>query len=238
MGLTFKDKSFQLLIGSAFFVFVGLFFMIPLLTYISLYYVCQGSKELMATIGMYTAFVQAATQILSMIAIGAIAKHFDKKIVLIAGLIIGIIGYISGWFLFTPDAPYLTIIPPIIINIGLCACWVLNGSFSADICDYDELKTGRRREGMYSAVFAFLTKLAIAFVSAVSSWVLVKLGFEGQDIHPTMEQLFTLRWIYIAIPVGAMVAAILCMWKYPLTRDRVTEIQEQLKIKRAEAAAQ
>ncbi|MGD0338381.1 MAG: MFS transporter [Bacteroidota bacterium] len=236
MGLTFKDKSFQLLIGSAFFVFIGLFFMIPLLTYISLYYVCHGSKELMATIGMYTAFVQATTQILSMIAIGAFAKHFDKKIVLIAGLIVGIIGYISGWFLFTPDAPYLTIIPPVIINIGLCACWVLNGSFNADICDYDELKTGRRREGMYSAVFAFLTKLAIAFVSAVSSWVLVKLGFEGQDLHPTFEQLFTLRWIYIAIPVGAMVAAILCMWKYPLTKQRVSEIQEQLKQKRAEMA--
>jgi Na+/melibiose symporter-like transporter len=238
MALTFKDKSFLLLIGSAFFVFVGLFFMIPLLTYISLYHSCQGSKDLMATVGMYTGFIQAGTQILSMFVIGYVGKFFDKKVVLISGLIIGIIGYISSWFLFTPSNPYLTIIPPVIINIGLCACWVLNGSFNCDICDYDELKTGRRREGMYSAVFAFLTKLAIAFVMSVSSWVLVELGFSGTDIHPTTDQLFTLRWIYIVIPVVAMICAVLCMWRYPLTRERVTEIQDQLKQKRGETVQQ
>ncbi len=234
IGLTLKDKPFLLLIGSAFFVFVSLFFMIPLLTYISLYYVCQGEKELMATIGMYTGITQATFQILSMFAIGYFAKFFDKKKVLITGLFIGILGYLSSWFLFTPNHPYLTILPPVIINIGLCACWVLNGSFSADICDYDELKTGKRREGMYSAVFGFLSKLAIAVVSTVSSWVLVRLGFEGEDLHPAAEQLFTLRWFYIVVPVTAMMLAILCMWKYPLTRDKVQEIQEKLKSIRGE----
>lgn len=234
VGLTLKDKPFLLLIGSAFFVFVSLFFMIPLLTYISLYYVSQGDKELMGSIGMVTGFVQATAQILSMFAIGYIAKFFDKKRILIGGLIIGIAGYLSSWFLFTPETPYLTVIPPVVINIGLCACWVLNGSFSADICDYDELKTGKRREGMYSAVFGFLSKLAIALVTTVSSWVLVRLGFEGEDLNPTTDMLFTLRWFYIAVPVAAMLAAILCMWKYPLTRERVAEIQAKLRQKRGE----
>ncbi|MBN2102874.1 MFS transporter [bacterium] len=235
---TLEEKPFLLLIGSVFFVFVALFFMIPLLTYISLYYVCQGSKDLMATVGMYTGFVQAGTQILSMFVIGYFAKFFDKKKVLIAGLTVGIIGYLSSWFLFTPESPYLTIIPPVVINIGLCACWVLNGSFSADICDLDELKTGGRREGMYSAVFGFLNKLAIAVVSGVSAWVLVKLGFEGEDLNPTAQQLFTLRWFYIVIPVVAMIGAIICMWKYPLTRERVREIQEKLKQIRGETSLQ
>jgi Na+/melibiose symporter-like transporter len=34
-----------------------------------------------------------------------------------------------------------------------------------------------------------------------------------------------------------MTAAILCMWKYPLTKARVTEIQAQLKQKKDAAAA-
>ena len=237
MALTFKDRSFLLLMGSAFFVFVGLFFMLPMLTYVSLYHSCQGDKQLMASVGMWTGPVQTTTQLLSMFVIGYVGKFFDKKVVLIGGLVIGILGYLSSWFLFTPVHPYLTIFPPVIINIGLCACWVLNGSFNCDICDYDELKTGRRREGMYSAVFAFLTKLAIAFVMTISSLVLVKLGFSGTDQHPTEQQLFTLRWIYIAIPVAAMCCAILCMWKYPLTRERVAEIQAQLKQKKDAAAA-
>jgi GPH family glycoside/pentoside/hexuronide:cation symporter len=192
---------------------------------------------LMGKIGMHTSYVQATTQLLSMAAIWYGSKLFDKKVVWIGGLVIGIFGYVSSWFLFTPQHPYWTIFPPVIINIGLCACWVLMGSFNCDICDYDELKTGRRREGMYSAVFAFLTKLAIAFVMAISSWVLVRFGFEGTDLHPTAQQLFTLRWTYIAIPSTAMTAAILCMWKYPLTKARVTEIQAQLKQKKDAAAA-
>ena len=200
MALTFKDLASFRLISSSFFVFVGLFFMIPLLTYISLYYSCQGDKILMGKIGMHTSYVQATTQLLSMAAIWYVSKLFDKKVVWIGGLVIGILDYVSSWFLFTPQHPYLTIFPPVIINIGLCACWVLMGSFNCDICDYDELKTGRRREGMYSAVFAFLTKMAIAFVMTISSLVLVKLGFYGTDLHPTEQQLFTLRWIYIAIP--------------------------------------
>lgn len=229
IGQTLKEKPFLLLIGSVFFVFVALFFMIPLLTYISLYHVCQGNKDLMATIGMYTGFIQAGTQILSMFAIGYFAKFFDKKKVLITGLTVGILGYLSSWLLFTPQYPFLTIIPPVIINIGLCACWVLNGSFSADICDLDELNSGMRREGMYSSVFGFLNKLAIAFVSAVSAWVLVKLGFEGDNLNPTEGQLFTLRWFYIVVPVISMLAAIFCMWKYPLTKEKVQEIQNKLK---------
>jgi len=237
LTLTIKNEPFLLLIGSVFFVFVALFFMIPLLTYISLYYVCNGNKQLMASIGVYIAFVQATFQLLSMFAIGYLAKFFDKKKVLIGGLLLGIFGYLSSWFLFTPKYPYLTILPPVIINIGLCACWVLNGSFSADICDYDELKTGRRREGMFSAVFGFLNKLAIALVSTLSSWVLVRLGFEGENLNPTIEQLFTLRWFYIVVPVTAMVGAILCMWKYPLTRERVKEIQGELREIRGEVVS-
>ena len=237
LTLTIKNEPFLLLIGSVFFVFVALFFMIPLLTYISLYYVCNGSKHLMASIGVYIAFVQATFQLLSMFAIGYLAKFFDKKKVLIGGLLLGIFGYLSSWFLFTPKYPYLTILPPVIINIGLCACWVLNGSFSADICDYDELKTGRRREGMFSAVFGFLNKLAIALVSTLSSWMLVRLGFEGENLNPTIEQLFTLRWFYIVVPVTAMVGAILCMWKYPLTRERVKEIQGELRKIRGEVVS-
>ncbi len=232
---TLKDKAFIMLVGSVFFVFVALFYMIPLLTYINLFHVCDGDKILTGRIGVFTGPTQAVAQILATAAIGFFARYFDKKHVLITGLVIGITGYLISWFLFTPNHPYLAIIPPVVINIGLCACWVLNGSFNADICDYDELKTGRRREGMYSAVFGFLNKAAIALVMLISSWVLVRLGFEGNDIHPTSQQLFTLRWTYIVIPTVAMLGAIFCMWKYPLTKKRVAEIQKELEIRRSES---
>jgi glycoside/pentoside/hexuronide:cation symporter, GPH family len=250
---TFKDAPFRLLMGTIFFVFVSLFFMLPLLGYITLYHVGYDGmhkvldwswrspfqfnlvekfithKELAGIIGVYTGITQTTTQLLSVLVINRISKYFDKKSILITGLLIGILGYFSSWFLFTPVYPYLTILPPVIVNIGLSTCWVLIGSFSADICDYDELQTGKRREGMYSAVNGFLTKLSIAAVTVISSWVLIKIGIGGKDPQLTADQVFTLRWFYIVVPVAAMIIAILFIWKYPLTKEKVNEIQQKLK---------
>ncbi len=250
---TFQDAPFKIFMGAIFFIFLSLFFMLPLLNYITLYHVAYDGlhkvldwswkspfqfhiiekvithKELAGLLGAYGAVVQTSTQLTTVFVINKVSKFYDKKTVLNAGLIIGIIGYLSSWFLFTPEYPYLAILPPVIINIGLCACWVLIGSFCADICDYDEFKTGKRREGMYSAVTGFLIKAAIAFVTVISSWVLIQLGIEGKDPHLTVNQLFTLRWFYIAVPVSSIVVAMFFIWKYPLTKLKVAEIQESLK---------
>jgi Na+/melibiose symporter-like transporter len=249
---TFKDRPFRLLMGAIFFVFISLFFMLPLLGYITLYHVGYDGmhkvlnwswrapfqfhliekfithKELAGILGVYTGIVQTATQLISVLVINKVCKYYDKKTVLMAGLAIGILGYMSSWYLFTPNYPYLAILPPVIVNIGLSACWVLIGSFCADICDYDESKTGKRREGMFSAVTGFLMKLSIASVTVLTSWVLIRLGIQGQDPHLSVEQLFTIRWFYIAVPASAMIIAILFMIKYPLSKSKVNEIQEQL----------
>jgi Na+/melibiose symporter-like transporter len=254
---TLKDKPFRLMMGAVFFVFLSLYFMIPLLGYITLYHVGYDGmhkvlnwswsspftfhivekyvthKELSGIIGAYCGVVQTITTILSVFVINKVSKYFDKRVILISGLFLGIFGYASSWFLFTPNYPYLAIIPPVIVNIGLSACWVLMGSFIADICDFDELNTGKRREGMYSAITGFLTKLSIAFVTVITSSVLILLGIKGQDPHLNADQLFTIRWFYIAVPVTAMIASVLFMWKYPLTKVKVKEIQEQLKEKRS-----
>ena len=255
---TFKDKPFRLMMGAIFFVFVSSYSMIPLLNYITLYHVGSDGihkvlnwnwkspfhfafietykthKELAGIIGVYTSLAQAAATILSLIVINNVSKFFDKKTVMIAGLTLSILGYFSSWYLFTPIYPYLSILPPVIVNIGLSTCWVLIGSFSADICDYDELSTGKRREGMYSAVTGFLIKASIAFVFFLSSTVLVFLGIGGKDPHLTIEQLFTIRWYYIVIPVLAMIISIIFIWKYPLSKVKVNEIQEELKLKRGD----
>ncbi len=253
---TFKDKPFVMLMGAIFFVFVSLYFMIPLLGYITLYHVGYDGahkildwswkspfrfhfvektithKELAGYLGVYTGIVQTLTQLISIFIINRISKYFDKRTIMLAGLAIGILGYLSSWYLFTPEYPYLTILPPVIINIGLSACWVLIGSFCADICDYDELGSGKRREGMYSAVTGFLIKASIAVVTLITSAVLVLLGIGGKDPHLNSHQLFTIRISYIIIPIVAMIIAVLFMLKYPLSKAKVYAIQEELKLKR------
>ncbi len=260
--VTFKSKPFLLLMGALFFVYVALFFMLPLLGYISMYHVCSDGmhnifnwtwrhpftfsfeeqfvthKELAGYIGVYTAILQPATQILMVIIVNRIAKFFDKRTLLIIGSVIAIIGYVSSWFLFTPNAPFLAVFPPVIINMGLAMCWPLIGAFTADICDYDEYENGSRREGMFTAVCGFLIKLAIALVSIIAGYVLVLVGINGANPIISISDLNLVREMYVFIPTIAMILTIVLILKYPLTKAKVQEIQEKLRERVAAKAAE
>lgn len=230
--LTAVNKSFRMLMGSVFAVFMGLFFSLPFMTYIGIYYCCQGDKMLAAQIGGVMTVVQTVGQFLAMPLISWANKLVDKKSILFTGLCISIAGYMSSWWLFTPAHPWLQIIPVVVAAWGLCACWAVNGSFAADICDEDELNTGHRREGLYSAVFAFVYKFAIGIVALGSGALLAGVGVVGQETSLPAETLINVRLAYLGIPVVFLSLAVLSMWFYPLTRERVTDIQEQLKLRR------
>ena len=233
--LTAVNRSFRMLMGSVFAVFMGLFFSLPFMTYIGIYYVCQGDKMLAAEIGGVMTVVQVTGQFLAMPLISWASERVDKKVILFTGLFISIIGYASSWWLFTPENPWLQIIPVVVAAWGLCACWAVNGSFAADICDEDELNTGHRREGVYSAVFALVYKSAIGIVALGSGALLAWAGVAGQESMLPAETLLTVRIAYLAIPVGFLSLAIISMWYYPLTRERVEAIQSQLRAPQQDA---
>lgn len=254
---TFKSQPFILFIISFFFVFMALFFMLPLLGYVTMYHVGYDGmhtvldwswhhpftfsiqetfvthKELAGYLGFYTAVVQPTTQIITVIILNRVAKYFDKRTVIIGASLITIVGYLSSWVFFTPSCYVLAILPPVIVNIGLAACWPMIGAFTADICDYDELRTGTRREGMYSAVCGFLIKLAQAIVMIAAGWMLVQIGVNGANPVITVEKMLSVRIFYMIIPTVAMIGTIVFIWKYPLTKQKVYEIQQQLAAKRA-----
>ncbi len=233
--LTAINKSFRMLMGSVFAVFMGLFFSLPFMTYIGIYYCCQGDKMLAAQIGGVMTVVQTVGQFLAMPLISWANTKVDKKVILFTGLGISIVGYASSWWLFTPEHPWLQIIPVVVAAWGLCACWAVNGSFAADICDEDELNTGHRREGLYSAVFAFVYKFAIGIVALGSGALLAWVGVVGQETTLPMDTLFQVRLAYLSIPVLFLSLAVISMWYYPLTRERVAEIQGQLRTRRESA---
>jgi Na+/melibiose symporter-like transporter len=238
LKMTFSDRPFLMLVGAYFFVFIGLFFINPLMVYIGIYHVCLGDKVFYSEISGWAGSVSVAGQLVAMPFIAWVAKYVDKKTVLFTGLSVAIIGYISSWWLFTPVYPWLLILPLVVSSVGLTVCWVVNGSFVADICDFDELKTGSRREGMYSAVFGFIYKNAIGIVALLSSSMLVWAGIDEQTQSVAADSLTRVRLAYLGIPAVCLVISIVLMVKYPLTRSRVEEIQNELKKRRGEVGLQ
>lgn len=235
---TFSDIPYLRILVYTFMVFLGLFFVNPLLNYINIFYINGGDKELAAQIGGVAGTVGAACSLVALFVLGRIAHRVDKKTVVFISLTVAALGYASSWFCFTPANPWLMMVPLLVSQVGLCGCWVIGGSICADVCDHDELKTGKRREGMYSAVGGFVYKATLALVAVMSGMILNWAGVrEGEVTALSMDIINKLRIMYVVVPVTAFGLGIWVMIKYPLTKKRMLDIQRQLEERRGVPSA-
>ena len=200
--LTFANRPFRMVTGSAFCVFFGLFFVIPLTTYLTIYHVAGGDTVAGARISGVRAPSSPCSNLrrcrsspgsanTSKTDAGAgrpDARGRGLRVELVA---------------VHPAHPYYLIVPQALYQFGLCFCWVINGSFVADICDEDELQHGMRREGMFSAVFAFVYKCAVGIVALLSGGLISWAGFDriGSGYDPQL--MLRLRAAFVLIPSSA-----------------------------------
>ena len=103
-----------------------------------------------------------------------------------------------------------------------------------DVIEYDELKTGERREGVYYGMQATATKVTAALASLITNWVLdfakydVKLGLQNQ---PESAQL-AIRILFALIPAIFLLICVPLLIKYPITKESHAEVVKQLEERR------
>ena len=98
----------------------------------------------------------------------------------------------------------------------------------ADICDLDEKKTGRRREGMFGASYSWACKAGISLTMILSGYMLTWSGFDAAvEVQP--ESVITnMRLLYMLVPMGFVGLAAVLVCFYPLSEKRITELQAEL----------
>ena len=201
--------------------------------YLNSYYVCRGNLGLATIISGGVATALFAPNLLAIPVCTWIANRWDKRTLLYATATSALIGTLSVSFFFTPDHPWLQVIPSLLagpLGLGL---WLVIPSMQADVADYDEWVGGIRREGSFSAVFSWVFKATAALTGAVSGILLTLTGFDvkagpAQSSH-TLEHL---RLIYIWLPAVFMVICLFAVSRYPLTRRRMEEIRADLEARR------
>lgn len=231
---TFENRAFVLLIAAVFLTFTGLFCAIIVYSNVNIYHICAGDKDLSGNVGMHVGLIKGLGEIAMLPLFAYLAIHFQKHRLASIGLAIAAVGYLTSWFFYTPDKPYLQLISYLPANLGLCACWLLNGSMMADICDDDELRSGERREGMFSAVFAICYKGGIAFGALFGGYLLKWSGVTGEKdssadvVSLAPEVIENIRLAYLLPPALCFLGAAGIMLAYPLTKSRMEEIRAAL----------
>jgi GPH family glycoside/pentoside/hexuronide:cation symporter len=121
----------------------------------------------------------------------------------------------------------------VLAGISVSSAHVLPDSIFPDVIEWDELRTGRRQEGIYYGVMNFIRKTTGALAIFIALQVLGWFGYQTPPEGATFFQQpdVTLGAIRFLIgPLGALLlfSAITIAWFYPLTRERHARIRRLL----------
>jgi GPH family glycoside/pentoside/hexuronide:cation symporter len=161
-----------------------------------------------------------------------VAQKLDKRRAFILGSLSWIV-VMLGISALRPDQIGLAYLLAALGGSGLATAFVLPWSMVPDIIEYDELKTGQRREGSYYAFASFFQKLATAIAIWAMGQALSLTGYitpsasNPVPVQP-MEVLSAIRLFTGPIPTVLLVLAILFAWRYPITRESHRAIRDEL----------
>ncbi len=111
---------------------------------------------------------------------------------------------------------------------GSSAYWQLMPAMIYDICEYDELETGKRREGSIVSLLSVAEALSAAIAMQALGIILQLAGFDGSA---KIQTPLALEWVensIIVIPAAFMVLTVVVVYFYPITKKKFEEIQAAL----------
>ena len=174
------------------------------------------------TLGLFLASVAASLPMWL-----AISERTEKRTLYVLGA--------ASWvgsqiFLFaaTPDWPRAWIfLGAAIGGVGYAAADMIPWSMLGEVVDEDELRSGERREGLYSGMFTFLRKLGGAAAAFTALSVLELSGYVANQAQ-SPNTLTTIRVLTAVVPGVFVVLGAWVALGYPLTRARHDEILREL----------
>lgn len=141
-----------------------------------------------------------------------------------------------------PGGQSWMIVAAVFAGLGFGAANAIPWAIVADVVEEDELRTGKRREGVYFGYLVFFRKLASAFAIFIVGQVLSVTGFiSGTTGSAYIEQpesaLMALRFFVGGAPAVMLVLGSIVAYKYPLDREQHDEIRQQLADRKAQKEA-
>jgi len=160
------------------------------------------------------------------------SKKMGKKNAFMLSQGISIIGYILFWFLFVPGKPFMFMFALPFFSFGIGSLFTLMMSMTADVCDLDELNTGKRREGIFGAIYWWMVKLGFAIAGLLSGIIMSYVGFTPDaDVQP--EGAVTgLRIFFSLVPIVGTLIAMWLMSDYDVSEARALEIRAAIDRKK------
>ena len=164
------------------------------------------------------------------------SKHLGKKSTYIISMAALIGLSIAFFFLPATAGGYFAMLAfQIIISTFTGVISPLVWSMYADAADYSELKDGTASTGLIFSSASMAQKFGGAVGGAAVMWLLAAFGYDTTaGVVQTETAILGLRVLMSWIPALVAALAIVVVWFYPLTKQKMEGVQAELAAKRAE----
>jgi GPH family glycoside/pentoside/hexuronide:cation symporter len=138
------------------------------------------------------------------------------------------------------EVPFLLTVAAL-AGIGVSAAYVLPDSIFPDVIEWDELRTGRRQEGIYYGIRTLIRKSTGALVIFLTLQLLGWSGYQNPPGNVTQfaqpeSALTMIRLLVSPIGATALIGTIVLAFFYPLSREKHARIQRLLAERRKKAS--
>jgi len=235
----FGSAPFRKLCFSTFLIFNAFNTVAAFSFFIVVYHLFNGSTSaawiwptLFGSVGaLITTFVVIPT-------VAWMSKKMGKKNAFMLSQGISIIGYVLLWFLMVPGKPWMFMFALPFFSFGIGGLFTLMMSMTADVCDLDELATGKRREGIFGAIYWWMVKFGFAIAGLLSGAIMSFVGFAPGAATQAAGAVDGLRLFYSGVPIMGTLLAMWIMRTYDLDERRANEVHAELERRKQRAAAQ
>jgi GPH family glycoside/pentoside/hexuronide:cation symporter len=154
----------------------------------------------------------------------AIARRRGKLAVWMIASFIAVTGYAAFYFVGPGETGRMLLIE-LYVGSQSAAWFFLFGSMHADVVDYDELHTGKRREAQFSSLLSIVPKFALIPGAAIPLAILGAAGYVPNAPHQPEAVTLTLRLLFAVAPPALNVIGLSIMWWYPLSERKHAQIR-------------
>ena len=230
---TLKSRPFLKLCIATFLVFNGFIMVAAFQFYVIIYHVFGGDTVEGARFAGYAGTLQSLSTFGVIVLVTWMGTRIGKRRAFFVAIGLSSVGYALKWFCYTPDNPWLILLPAPLIAFGLGGLFTLMPSMIADVVDADELETRERREGMYGSIFWWVVKLGMAAAIAAGGFLLNATGFDvdlgGAQSAGTIQMM---RAFDAFLPAIASLIAIWAIASFPINEDKAYAVRAELERRR------
>lgn len=155
-----------------------------------------------------------------------LSRRVGKKNMWLFSMLVTAFGF-GGMFFLEEGSDVLISILAVICGLGAGSGAVVAPSIQADVIDYDEYCSGKRKEGIYFAAWNFVFKSATGITLMLTGFVLSLSGFVPNEEQSDVAKLALLT-LYAIFPLVCYVIGALIFTRFKMNEASYQEIRDSL----------